>query len=188
MSKIARKIRGLVFGKINPTWTQIEYFNPEWKNRIRVMSQYIGSTDSVIDLGCGQMWLKEFLSSSNRYTGVDYQQRDDKTIVCDFNKHEFPKVSADVYFVSGCLEYIKDHETFIEKIAAGCKRCVISYCCIEDFSDIALRRQRAWVNDLGREQLVELFVSKGMVFTCENKTLTNNSIFVFDKEGDGINS
>jgi SAM-dependent methyltransferase len=184
--KIARKVKWLVFGQAKPTWKQIEYFNPEWKNRIRVMSQYIRRNDSVLDLGCGQMWLKEFLLPSNQYTGVDYQQRDSETIVCDFNRCEFPNVSADVFFVSGCLEYIHDFESFIENIANSCRRCIISYCCMDEFSDIQMRRQRAWVNDLTREQLLEMFFSKGMRLTCEDKTLTNNAIFIFDNKGEGI--
>lgn len=167
--------------KNRPTWRQIEYFNTEWKNRIRIMSQYIGKGDSVVDLGCGQKWLKEFLTPENRYTGVDYRKRNDETIICDFNSHEYPNLSADVYFISGCLEYVEDYDDFIDNAVNLCRRCIISYCCIEDFPDKSLRRRRAWVNDLAREQLIKAFEQKGMRLTCEDKTMTNNSIFIFDK-------
>lgn len=186
MLKFVRRAAGTVFGKVNPTWAQIEYFNPEWKHRIQVMSQYVGKTDSVLDLGCGQMWLKEFLSSSNSYTGVDYQQRDSETIVCNFNNHEFPDVKADVFFISGCLEYVIDPGAFICRIAAGCKRCIISYCCLEEFPDIAKRREHAWVNDLSKDQLIELFARNGMDLAFEDKTVTNNCILIFDIKEEAV--
>lgn len=179
--KIKKKIKVLIFSKINPTWGKIEYFNPEWKDRIKRMARYIGETDSVVDLGCGQQWLREFLSPTNKYTGVDYRRRNSETMVCNFNRQEYPNVKADVYFISGCLEYVEDYEKFIENIVSFCRRCIISYCCMEDFPDKSLRRQRAWVNDLTKEQLIEAFVRRGMKLTCEDKTPTHNSIFVFDK-------
>lgn len=181
--KMVQRVKLLLSGKIEPSWQQIEYFNPEWKQRIRIMSQYIAETDSVVDLGCGQKWLKEFLSPLNRYTGVDYRQRDGETIICDFNKYEYPNIPADVYFISGCLEYVDDYESLIENVANNCRRCIISYCGIEDFSDMRLRRQRAWVNDMSRQQLIDVFGRKGMDLVREDRTQTNNSIFVFGKKG-----
>jgi hypothetical protein len=147
------------------------------------MSQYIGKNDSVVDLGCGEMWLKCFLEPSNKYTGVDYRKRDENTIICDFNKGMYPNINADVYFISGCLEYVVNYESLIDNISNYCRMCILSYCCIEDFPDMILRRKRAWVNDLGKLQLINIFASKGMELTNEAKTLTNNSIFIFRKRG-----
>jgi len=173
-----------ISGKGSTHWSEIEYFNPEWKNRIKKMAQYIGDTESVVDLGCGEMWLREFLTPQNTYTGVDYAQRNGDMLVCDFNAGQYPGVKADVYFVSGCLEYVDDYAALIDQIVAHCRTCIISYCCIEDFSDLALRRQRAWVNDLNRQQLIDVFADRGMQLDTENKTLTNNSIFVFRSKQD----
>jgi len=125
-----RKVLGL-----KPKWKQIEYFNPDWKSRIKKMASYIAIGESVVDLGCGQMWLREFLPGSNKYTGVDYRQRGEGTLVVDFNNGEFPDVKADVFFSSGCMEYVVDYDSFIEKIARVGRRCIISYCCIEDFKE-----------------------------------------------------
>lgn len=166
---------------LKPVWQQIEYFNPDWKIRIKKMAVHIRNGESVIDLGCGQMWLKEFLPSSNRYTGVDYKNRGEDTVVTDFNKGDFPNAKADVFFVSGCMEYVYDHCAFIEKIAKSGRRCVISYCCVEDYPEIERRRERAWVNDLTREEVIACFKKNKMFLTVEDKTESNNSIFVFEK-------
>lgn len=179
---ITKKIVSMIYVDKRSTWSEIEYFNPEWKNRIKIMSQYIGPTDSVVDFGCGEMWLKEFLGRGNQYIGVDYKKRDGETLVCDFNQGEYPNVIGDVCFVSGCLEYIVDYEALIKHIANRFSRCIISYCCIEDFSNMDARRQRTWVNDLSRDQVITIFEANRMKLNVENKTLTNNSIFVFNNE------
>ncbi len=83
IKKIINRVRKTL--RLKPVWQQIEYFNPDWKGRIGKMASHIAPGESVVDLGCGQMWLKEFLSASSRYTGVDYTQRGADTIVADFN-------------------------------------------------------------------------------------------------------
>lgn len=166
---------------LKPVWQQIEYFNPDWKGRIQKMAAHIKKGESVVDLGCGQMWLKEFLPGSNKYTGVDYKHRGEGTVVADFNKGDFPEAKADVFFVSGCMEYVNDHHAFIGNIARSGRRCVISYCCVEDYPEIEKRRERAWVNDLTRAQVIACFEKNRMFLTVEDKTESNNSIFVFEK-------
>ncbi|QVW33809.1 hypothetical protein KIP69_09345 [Geobacter sulfurreducens] len=168
---------------LKPTWSQIEYFNPDWKHRISLMATHIPEYASVVDLGCGRMWLREFLSPTNKYFGVDYCQRDSETIVVDLNKKQYPNIVADIFFISGCLEYVDDYESLVRYISNQCKRCIISYCSTDEFSDIAMRRKRAWVNDLSRSQLVDLFARNDMKLTCEDITITNNLIFIFDKNG-----
>ena len=180
--RILSKLRQLArapFGRGQNNWSEIEYFNPEWRQRIQEMAQHIEDDESVVDLGCGQMWLRDFLAPGNTYTGVDYRQRGEDTLVCDFNQGEFPDIHADTYFVSGCLEYVVDHEAFIGDISRHCRTCIISYCCVEDFANISLRRHRAWKNDLNRDQLVNVFEQFGMSLKTENKTDSKNSIFVF---------
>lgn len=44
---------------------------------------------SVMDLGCGEMKLREYLAPEIKYIPVDYVKRSEETLVCDFNKHQF---------------------------------------------------------------------------------------------------
>ena len=132
MGLSVRKLIGW-FYKTNE-WKKIEYFDESWKKRIFQMSKYITPSDSIVDYGCGKMWLKEYLQTSNIYSGVDYQKRDEETIVCDFNKKEFPNKNSTVAFVSGCLEYVEDPKWFLNNIASYHNKCIISYCCMDNFS------------------------------------------------------
>ncbi len=163
------------------TWKKIEYFNPEWKTRIQSMAQLIPeSSQSVVDLGCGKMWLLDFLQDDIIYHPVDYQRRGPNTIIADFNKGQFPSIKADVFFVSGCLEYVDDYEWFIENITAHGQHCILSYCSLEHFPDIEDRKQRCWVNHLQGSEVIQLFANHG--FGLQQKISGTYFIFHFSRK------
>ncbi len=145
------------------------------------MATYIDPKTRVLDLGCGKMWLSEVLPKDCIYVPVDYVKRSDKTLVFDFNKYEFPGIPVDVAFVSGCLEYVEDFGWFIGEISKYSQTCIVSYCLLEQFPDIRVRRELAWVNNLDKLQLINLFVESGFKIIKEDITQTNNSIFIFKK-------
>jgi hypothetical protein len=164
------------------TWRQLEYFDPSWMVRIRAMAAFVPEGATVLDLGCGRMWLREILSPACTYFPVDYAKRDGATEVCDFSKYQFPNRTVDVSFISGCLEYVEDVDWFVAKVAAAAPRCIVSYCALEEFPDREARKKRAWVNHLTRASLIQVFADKGMIVTAESSTADGDSIFVFDRK------
>ena len=165
-------------------WADIEYFDNSWKIRVSGMSKYIPrSAKSVMDLGCGEMWLKEMIEPSIQYIGVDYKKRDTHTLVCDFNKMQFPDEKVDVIFVSGCLEYVKHPEWFIGQISQHSKMCILSYCTLNDFPNMNERKKYSWKNHLTKEKIVHYFLLSNMHLSHFEKTETNNAIFIFNNSG-----
>ncbi len=55
------------FFKKEKEWQDIEFFNEEWKDRIMLMASFIEKESSVMDLGCGRMWLLDFLPENCTY-------------------------------------------------------------------------------------------------------------------------
>ena len=166
-------------GKGSVDWKDIEYFDETWKNRIRQMAAFVPPNSRVLDLGCGEMRLRGFLKDCV-YIPVDYRARSPETIVCDFNRGEFPDVRADVSFVSGCLEYIENPAWFIGQIAIHSNICVISYCSIEHFNDPAERAALAWKNSFDAKDVVALFMAKNMRVTAQTfLPETRNTVFRF---------
>ena len=107
---------------------KLGYNQPSWRKRMAVVASFIDSKDkSVMDLGSGNMQLGNILPDGCEYIPVDYRKTSDKTIVCDFNKYEFPDIKADVVCAIGILGYIKDPEWFLEKIISCCRKCIITY-------------------------------------------------------------
>jgi len=164
-------------------WKEIERFNESWRPRIKQMASNISREDTVIvDLGCGPMWLQsELPKSAHRYIGVDYKDRGAGSIICDFNLGQFPDVYADVFFVSGCMEYVKNWTWFVEKIASSGKKCILSYCCIDDVSDPNLRKNNAWISSASSREIVRKFSECNMALIKSERFDANNSIFVFER-------
>ena len=160
-------------------WIQIEYFDEAWQNRIKTMASYIPGNAIVMDLGCGKCWLKSFLKPGSVYIPVDYLKRTDETIVCDFNKHEFPEIESDVIFISGCFEYVRDYKWFAKMICLKTHMCIISYCTTDFVSDIRGRKKLAWVNHLAGKELTDLFKQNNFKLVHTDYSIKNNVIFIF---------
>ena len=69
MALFKKSLPGRIFNKLNlffkkeKKWQDIEYFDDKWKERIEQMARFIKNGSTVIDFGCGPMWLKEYLPS-----------------------------------------------------------------------------------------------------------------------------
>ena len=168
----------------NRSWEKIEYFDHSWKKRIEVMASFIAPGESVIDLGCGKMWLKPLLNN-NTYWPVDYKYRDESTVLANFNKHEYPDIRADVAFLSGTLEYIEDYEWFVRQVSSRSNRCIVSYCTTECYPDLKMRIRKAWKSHLSRSSLLGLFAKNGMHLDAESTVVAANPIFVFSRQESG---
>ena len=180
-NRIWSRVRSLVKG--SRSWEELEYFDENWKKRIAKMASFIVPGESVIDLGCGKMWLKPFLKN-NLYHAIDYTQRDENTVVANFNRHEYPDITADVAFVSGTLEYVEDYEWFVRQICSHSNRCIASYCTLECYPALRTRKQKAWKSHLSRSTLLGVFTKNGMKLDEESNAVPLNPIFVFSKQED----
>lgn len=181
MSLWNRIKKNIFFWRQARSWQSIERFDPTWKKRIATMSQFIPQdTTSLVDLGCGPRWLREIITPSINYLGVDYKTRGQDTLICDFNKHQYPQKPIDVAFVSGCLEYVLDYDWFIQNICKYSKTCILSYCTLDSYPDIALREKQAWVNHLSEHDIKRIF--EKYEFHLVHLELTDNRIFVFEKK------
>ena len=163
---------------VQARWHDIEHFDDVWRVRIRQMAEFIPANATVMDLGCGPGWLGEIVDPRS-YTGVDYLPRKEDTVVCDFNKRQFPEFRRDVAFVSGCLEYIEDYRWFIAQICDKTDVCILSYCLVEIHQDLAARRRAGWVNDLTLDQIKREFGCHSFRVSAETITPTRNAIVVF---------
>jgi len=177
VARNVRRLRRLCFR----SWDSNEYFDSAWRQRISLMARYIVPGRSVLDLGCGRMWLEEFIGRDMLYLPVDRVRRDERTLICDFNRAEFPDVFADVGFVSGCLEYIRNPDRFVCDIINHCNRCIISYCTLERWPNLRIRKHSMWVNHLHRAQLVDMFLCHGMRLVATEVTPSGDEIFVFER-------
>lgn len=180
---LAGRLSDFIHSLLHPVkkWKEAEYFDEKWKTRISAMSAFISPGDTVMDLGCGKMWLKEFLPPSCLYIPVDYTDRGAGTIICDFNSKEFPEQKASTIFISGCLEYIKPYDWFISSSCTASSKIILSYCCIDEFPSLSERRTNNWVNHLSADELQSLFSKHNFRLTHMAKIPSRDRIMVFEK-------
>lgn len=177
------KIKNIIFNyrlrKRN--WKDIEYFDTSWKKRIERMSYLVDANQSVADIGCGQMWLKDFLKKDTQYIGIDYIKRSADTIVCDFNNDEFPNVTSDVFFLSGVLEYVIKPDLFLQNICKKCETIIMSYCTRDLSPDRNFRKNMGWVNNLSKMEIVKIVECNNFIL-IKTDEIGANVIFKFIKK------
>lgn len=163
------------------SWKNIERFDPAWEERIAYMASFVEKEcdKSVLDVGCGPMWLRKHLPESTTYTALDYMYRGKDMIVCDLNSDIFPSINVDVCFISGCLEYIEKPLEFAKAISSTSRKCILSYCSTEFFPIIRDRQKRGWRNHFNLPELDEMFMQVGMRKTHQSLTPSNNAILVY---------
>ena len=113
---------------MNDLEDKLGYERPEWRKRIVALSSFLSNEDkSILDLGAGHMHLRRLLSDDVLYYPVDYKKNAEDTIVCDFNKGEFPDRKVDVICAAGILGYIEKPEWFLSQIVNSCRKLLITY-------------------------------------------------------------
>jgi ubiquinone/menaquinone biosynthesis C-methylase UbiE len=169
-------------GVAKHTWKDVETFDESWRRRIQIMAGLVTSdARSILDVGCGRMWLREYLPRTCEYRGVDYVSRGDGCLVCDLNRHEFPPESVDVVFISGCLEYVEDYRWFLRTVA-GCvrKQVILSYCVLDRFDNMPQRRASAWLSDLSEATLLSECEMAGLRLVTKTEAPSGDRIYVFE--------
>jgi len=162
-------------------WMKAENFPPSFQERIQCMAGFISEGMTVMDLGCGPMRLKTHLPARCIYYGVDYIQRDEHTLLCDFNKGEFPSLHVDCIFCSGILEYIHDVEWFITEVCSHGRRCVLSYNTSDQFPSQTMRESLHWVNQFSVSEVIRFFALHTFDLVHHSLTEEKEDIFVFQE-------
>ena len=164
--EVARRLASQAQQQTDVTrWANPQQLEQAWDKRARFISEWIPLGARVLDLGCGAMNLRDHLADGCRYQGCDVVARTSQTVVCDFNRGEFPATAAaqaSHITLLGVLEYIYDLPIFLNRLRATGKPIVLSYCSTSGVIEHSQRQQLGWVNHLSNTQLEALFTSAGL--------------------------
>jgi len=157
--------------------------NESYDDRIAFMSRYIERDSSILDMGAGALALKKYLPPGCLYQPCDIVARDATTIVCDFNKKEYPPLKHyDVVFCSGLLEYIEDLPSFLKQACHYSQRFIISYVAVRGRSRKRIRKREGldWVNHYSFWQMVKILFTSGFdIINVED--FAGQKIFLLEK-------
>lgn len=156
--------------------------------RFRMIAEWGWISDqvkSVADYGAGHKFIKGFLPEQTIYYPIDFMDRGDNTIICDFNKREFPKIFSEMSVCAGVLTYIEPAEELVVHICEHTERRIIfSFVTLEGMPDIDIRRESGMCQDYTEQQIIDMFVEHGFKLEDKKYDTAGNSmitLFLFEK-------
>ena len=170
-------------------WANINNFPDAWNERVdvmgRVLNEYFNTNITLLDVGCGRMYLKSVLSQNTSYTGLDVVERGGGAIVADLNDFsEWEKLGEyDVIFCSGSLEYLNDLEGFFRGVSGQCKYLFFSFSILGEQSMLE-RRRMGWRSHYSRDEVKVLLRESG--YEIEEVRDFKSQILVLCKSGEGL--
>jgi hypothetical protein len=161
-------------------WSNAANLHDTWARRSVLAARFVPQGATLLDLGCGKMAVEKYLPPGCRYVPVDVVARDARTVVCDFNKKEYPPLDGVTHIsVLGVLEYVHDPQAFWRWLAKSGKPLIVSYIAAVPSFPPNRRRAMGWVNDLTREQFLAMTGTTGHVLTHEERVSADSTLFVF---------
>ena len=143
-------------------WRDPNQLEQAWNQRAKFAADLIPAGATVLDLGCGAMALEQMLPPACAYVPCDVVARDRRTLVCDFNKGEFPAFENVTHVtVLGVLEYLYDVPAFLRKLRACALPVILSYN-PTDFTVYLDRPALGWINHLSIADLEQALNEAGL--------------------------
>lgn len=164
--------------------TQNTFKNLHWDKRARMMVSMIpDDVKSIVDFGCGNRRLENYLNPDITYMGLDYISRGKDTIVCDVNTEKLPVIDADCAFMAGFLCYVSDLENFLRQL--NYKYLLMSYSGIECYNVFSLFQNRRGLGCLENYkyswEIVKMVLSHGYVMLAVNG-ISFEKYYLFKRE------
>lgn len=132
-----------------------------WNGRAALAARYLSAETGVADMGCGVMGLKAHLREEQAYFPVDVVARDERTVVCDFNRQPPPQLPASAAACLGLIEYLLRPDDFLAALGQHYASLTMSYCVTDAPSALPNRRAHAWVNDFDTPTLERMIARTG---------------------------
>jgi exopolysaccharide biosynthesis protein PssK len=163
-------------------WSNADNLNDAWRHRSERAATHVRDNATLLDLGCGKMMIETLLPANCRYVPVDVVRRDERTVVCDFNKGEFPPAgAADHISLLGVLEYVNDPQAVWQWLGGVSARLILAYVPLRPSFPIERRAVMGWRNHLTRDEVLQAAAVAGFALAAEEEIPPDTVLFVFDK-------
>jgi hypothetical protein len=145
-------------------------FGDQWQPRAAAASEWLATTNSIADLGCGTMNLERCLRPWQRYIPVDLARRDERTLVLDLNKiSDLDRLpAANSCALLGVLEYIYGPDQLIAALHGRYSQVVATFNILRDGESAEDRVGDGWVNHFTRDEVLALFADHGFALVRDH--------------------
>lgn len=143
-------------------WAAIpEEKSERWARRAEFAGARLGAAGGVADMGCGLMTLERYLAPDTLYVPVDLVARDERTIVCDFNREPPPETGMPAAACLGLLGYLDDPERFLRALANLHALAFVTYKATDAPGALADRRAMGMRTDFSTGAMEQMLVRAG---------------------------
>ncbi len=171
--------------------------NETWLDRARLCVEMLMSLSlagervvSIADIGCGDQKLRAVLQAKAvdcRYHGYDLIPQSGEVVPFDVQKDLLPH-TCDVAVMLGVLEYLRDAQRALEKLAGRSRYLIVSHVVRQDngpYTEQEIRRLK-WCNHLSRQDVESMLGRTGFrplqsVWAADRRTM----LFVAGSQGVG---
>jgi len=162
-------------------WSDPASLHDSWRPRSMRAAHFVPQGATLLDIGCGKMMIENHLPEACRYIPVDIVARDERTLVCDLNKQEYPPLNGVTHIsILGVLEYLNDPKAFWDWLSQSHARIILSYVTFVPAFPAHRRRTMGWINDFTHDEIIALAQKAGFQLVSEEKIPPDNVLFVFD--------
>jgi len=140
-------------------WKGSEAISRRWAKRAEIVGKMIPPNASLLDIGCGNQILNEFLLKSVKYTPADIIPRSEDTIILDINKGIWPTGKWDYITACGVLEYINDLNPFFKNTSTLAKNLILTYHVSHNRQSVDRKRRRAqlgWLSNYSLNEIIRM--------------------------------
>jgi hypothetical protein len=127
-------------------WSEPGNLATQWDARAAMAAEWIPGGTHVLDMGAGAMALGTLLKPGCTYQPADVVARNERCLVADLNRGEFPAGRYDWITFLGVLEYVHDVGRTLHLAHAAADSMIATYCC-QVGTEVLSRRGLGWVND-----------------------------------------
>jgi hypothetical protein len=160
-------------------WSDPGQLEVAWRARALFAADFIPAGTRVLDIGCGDMTLEQYLPFGCTYVPCDVVRRDDRTTLLDLNREAPPAAlleGVDLVSMLGVWEYLYQPRVVLEAFAAAKKSILCSYCVTEWTSHVD-RRALGWVNDFSSHEFTGMARDCGYTVALQKRVDPLQSLF-----------
>lgn len=148
------------------TWFDEKRYDPSWSRRAKRAARFIRPGERVVDLGCGQMHLRDFLPAGCTYTPSDVKAWTPEVIVCDLDKGEFPEGEFDVATFLGVVSFLEYPASALKLAHQSAGRLIVSFKHAAFTGETGGAAERR--HEFSRRQMRNLITSSGWAIEHED--------------------
>lgn len=163
-SNRAKRVRSLMKNKRSDIerWSRQDQLKT-WSERTRRAAKFVRKGTSVLDLGCGNMSLRDALPEGCVYIPADIVKRSENCRVIELNQGNWPDEKVDVVAALGVLEYLYDMPAFFLGSSKIGPRLIFSYhvTYVHTPESEDARLNMGWLNNFSLPEIIEAIVKVG---------------------------